>query len=362
MRTFEPCCLATAIQGMSHVDVNRACQVVLDNFPEIPILPNLSKVAFLHGALRSCEGMPCLAIDEEKGRVYFDTSKNLTEELSRFYERYLAQNLDAVACTPRGEPGFHAMLAALQERRPPELQIIKFGISGPISLSMSKHDENHKPIFYHEALRDAVFKALAMKVQWQEKVLNETFPGVQTIVQIGEAFLGMVGSPFVSIKREEVLNALAEIIGASSGLTFIHCCANTDWPLLLETGANAISFDAYEYVDRVALYPEEIKNYLAKGGILAWGIVPTSNDKITRETPESLLERLEASMELLVQKGIDKELLVRQALITPSCATGAMTVPLAETVFQYTKRISTTMRQRYFSRKSAGISSKGRGS
>lgn len=236
MTSFEPRCLATAIQGMAHTDVDRACQIVLQTFPEIPILPILANVAYMKGALQYCEGMPCLKIDEENEKVYFDTSRNFAEELSRFYERYLAQDLDSFASTPKADPGFHAMLKVLQERRPPELQIIKFIVGGPITFTMRSVDQNNKPIFYNEDLREAVIKALVMRLKWHEKKLNEAFPGVQTMVNLAEPYLGMYGSAYVSIKREEVLAALTEIIGASSGFSFVHCCANTDWPLLMETG------------------------------------------------------------------------------------------------------------------------------
>lgn len=348
MIDFRPRCLATANQGMCHTDAARASQIILENLPEIPILPNLSNLGYMKGALRYTEGMPCLTIDEEKGRVYFDTSRNFEEELSRFYESYLAQDLDALATTPKCDPGFHYMLEVVKKRRPAELKTIKFGINGPITFTMRNVDENNKPIFYNEALREAIIKSLVMKVKWQEKKIKEVFPGVPTMVQIGEPLMGMYGSAFVSLRREEVLAALKEVVAATDGLSYIHCCANTDWPLLMETGASAISFDAYEYADRVALYPQEIKSYLEKGGVLAWGIVPTTDDKIARETPEALLEKLEASMELMVRRGVDKRLLVEKALVTPSCGTGAMTVPPAEKVYRYTNLVATTMRRRYF--------------
>ena len=47
-------------------------------------------------------------------------------------------------------------------------------------------------------------------------------------------------------------------------------------------------------------------------------------------------------------KGFDRELLLRRALITPSCgAGGVLTVPLAERVLEMLSELSATLRKRY---------------
>ena len=50
----------------------------------------------------------------------------------------------------------------------------------------------------------------------------------------------------------------------------------------------------------------------------------------------------------LAEKGFDRELLLRRALITPSCgAGGVLTEPLAERVLGLLSQLSITLRQRY---------------
>ena len=36
------------------------------------------------------EGMPCVVMDREKGRMYFDTANDYSEAFAAFYEAYLA--------------------------------------------------------------------------------------------------------------------------------------------------------------------------------------------------------------------------------------------------------------------------------
>lgn len=346
--TFHPRFMATANNSMPHTDAKRACAVILENIPEAPVLPNLPHLGYLKGTLRTNEGMPCLAIDEEHQRSYFDTSTAVEEELTRFYERYLAADIDYFAISRKYHPGLLAMLDTLREKRPAGLRAVKGGVAGPVTTGMKMTDEKNRPIYYNEAVMDAVVKTLVMKVKWQEREIDRVTPGVLPMIEIGEPLLSLYGSAFTAINRGEVLSYLNEVIEASRGLTYVHCCANTDWTILMESKAHIISFDAYGYADTLALYPRELQAFLERGGMLAWGIVPTSDEKIAGESLASLAERLERALQLLIERGVNKQLLRESALITPSCGTGAMSVAASERVYQLTRQLSEHFRTKYF--------------
>jgi len=99
----------------------------------------------------------------------------------------------------------------------------------------------------------------------------------------------------------------------------------------------------------ITLYPAELRAFLERGGVLGWGIVPTlDRDAAATETLPSLLARLDEGLNRLVQKGFDRELLLRRALITPSCgAGGVLTEPLAERVLVLLHQLSTALRERH---------------
>ena len=86
-----------------------------------------------------------------------------------------------------------------------------------------------------------------------------------------------------------------------------------------------------------------------RGGWLGWGIVPTlDRTAAASETIPSLLDRFDDGVEQLVRRGFDRELLLRRALITPSCgAGGVLTEPLAERVLDLLQQLSHTLRKRY---------------
>ena len=103
------------------------------------------------------------------------------------------------------------------------------------------------------------------------------------------------GSAFVSLSREQVITLMEEVFAGIEGLKGVHCCGNTDWSLLLSTTVDILNLDAYEYAESLALYPDEVGAFLERGGIIAWGIVPAS-DQVLEETVDSLVERFHAAL------------------------------------------------------------------
>jgi hypothetical protein len=171
-----------------------------------------------------------------------------------------------------------------------------------------------------------------------EKRLQEQFLGVPTILFFDEPSLSSFGSAFSGLNREDVVLSLNECFRGVQGLKGVHCCGNTDWSVILAANFDILSFDAYGYLETLSLYPKELKAFLEKGGILAWGIVPTS-EHILKENALSLVERFEKGIGVLSKKGIDRGLL-RRAIITPSCGTASLSIPLAERVCQVTAEVS----------------------
>ena len=135
-------------------------------------------------------------------------------------------------------------------------------------------------------------------------------------------------------------------VHADGALAGIHCCGNTEWSILIDAGVDIVNFDAFGFGETIAMYADKVKTHLANGGLLAWGVVPTST-VIREQTVESLEAQLEKVMDHLAATGIDKGLITRQAIITPSCGTGSMAVEDAEKVFDMVSQLSKRMKAKY---------------
>jgi hypothetical protein len=143
-----------------------------------------------------------------------------------------------------------------------------------------------------------------------------------------------------------LLKDMVDAVHADGGIAGMHCCGNTEWSIPIDAGVDIISFDAFQYGETIAMYADAVKAYLARGGALAWGIVPTSA-LIREQNVEDLALRLEGMMGHLASKNIEKKLIADQALLTPSCGTGSLTPEEAALVYDRLAALSTFMKEKY---------------
>jgi len=348
--------LASGIGSMPFADVKHAVDVSLAKLNEAPIWPQISKLGLNEQMeIQYSEGMPCAVIDREKGRLYFDTTGDYSEAFAEFYETYMTAmdpddgngDCSAMAISEDYSKGIYELEKRLKASDT-KLPFVKVQVTGPCSFALTIVDQDKRAIYYNEEFRDVIVKAMAMKCRWQ---IQKFKPYAENVICfIDEPILSAFGSStYVSVQREDVVAMLEEVIEAvhaDGGIAGIHCCGNTEWSILMDAGVDIVNFDAFEFGETIAMYPEHVKKHLERGGLLAWGVVPTSV-AIREQSVESLAEHLEKMMDHLAAKGIDKQMIVEQALIMPSCGTGSMDEADAEKVFETTHQLSKFMREKY---------------
>jgi methionine synthase II (cobalamin-independent) len=187
-----------------------------------------------------------------------------------------------------------------------------------------------------------------LKSRWQVRQLDQF--GCPVIIFFDEpALTGFGSSEFISVSKDAIINSLEEVMAAvhaEGGLAGVHVCGNTDWSLILDSAADIVSFDAYSYFERFILYKSDIKEFLAAGKIIAWGIVPTLKvDELESETTESLISLWKEKAAQLEKLGIDAKQLISQSLITPSCGAGSLSAELAIKALRLTREVSDQIRR-----------------
>ncbi len=354
--SFKPAFLSSAIGSMPFDDIDYAIDLSLSTL-DAPIWPQLSHFGLNEQMeIQYSEGMPRIVIDREKRRMYFDTSGDYSEDLAAFYEAYLTAmdpdegngDCSALAISPEFSKGIYALESRLKSQNK-KLPWLKVQTTGPCSFALTIVDENKRAVYYNDEFRDVIVKALAMKCRWQ---IQKFRPFAENIICfIDEPILSAFGSStYVSVTREDVvalLNEVIEAVHADNAMAGIHCCGNTEWSILMDAGVDIVNFDAFSYGDTIAMYSDHVKKHLETGKILAWGVVPTSV-AIREQTVESLEIHFEKVMDNLAGKGIDKQLIMEQAIITPSCGTGSMAIADAKKVFEITDALSKRMKEKYF--------------
>ena len=337
---FELSGLATAVGSMPHTDPKEACSLVSAFLPQIPAWPQLPQRSFLeYMYVQFSEGFPGLVIEEEQ--IYVDRGEELEEPLEQLYTSYLNSEIEKYALRPDYAAGLHAFLEA-------DLGssfAIKGQVTGPISWGLTVTDQDRRPIIYDDVLADAIAKHLRLKAAWQERKLRAISPN--TMIFVDEPYMASLGSAFVSLPREQAIALLEEVFGGISGLKGVHCCGNTDWSLLLGTSLDILNLDAYNYGYTLALYPEQAKAFLERGGVVAWGIVPSDEQELKGETAKSLLDRLEEEIGALDRKGVSFRLVMEQCLVTPSCGLGPISPEGAARALELLAGVSKELRKRY---------------
>jgi methionine synthase II (cobalamin-independent) len=340
-------CIATGIGSLPVTDPEVAAALSIKYLPEAPIWPQLPQRDFReHMDGQYSESLPGLRLDEAKKRFYFDTSVDLSPELETFFSRYLEKDYGFFKITAAYAAAFPAFIVGLRKSPPANMRFIKGHITGPLTAGISFKDEKGKDIVHNDVLFDAVVKGLAMKAAWQIKVLGQFNKPV--IIFIDEPALESLGSAFSAVSSEvvaEKLNEIIDMIHELGGIAGIHCCGNADWPMIFNTKVDIVNFDAFEYMEKVMLYPEDIRKFLARGGALAWGVVPTGSFTGS-ETADLLEGKLEEGIQRLEQQGMNRKTILRQSLITPSCGMGSLTPEQSEAILKLLRDVSDRMQKK----------------
>ena len=323
----------TATGSFPHFD-GRALSEQLVAALDIPCWPQLPRRDFRESMyIQYGATLPAVHLDERRGKIYFDTSADISDELERFYSHYLADDLEAFALDPCYAAGFQSMISALSLSKG---RWAKGQVTGPISFGLTVTDQDLRPSLYNELLAEVIVKNMAMNARWQIRQLRAVRPEILFFVD--EPYMAAFGSAFISLSREQAIAYLDQVFAAihqEEAVAGVHCCANTDWSVLLATSVDMLNIDAFSYLDNLALYPAELRAFLDRGGLIAWGIVP-NNEDIFNFPARSLAQRLLAGLELIQEKAaargviIPADELAGRSLVTTSCGLGPTSVPLAE--------------------------------
>ena len=332
---------ATGIGSLPFKDPKAACRLIFDNFKSIPFWPQLNQRSFKeHMYCQFSEGLPGVVIDENKRSIHID-SRKAAAELEEVYQKYLDRDVGYFKISSPFAEGFYEFTGSFKKEAP-EALFVKGHVTGPVSFALSVTDENKKSMIYDKEMFDVVTKVLAMKARWQIRELKKLSRDV--IVFIDEPYLVSIGSRYVNIPAGDVIRSLDEVfsaireVGALSG---VHCCGNTDWPLLLKRGVDILNFDAYNFTKEFFLYHQDIKDFIKRGSAIAWGMIPSSS-AVDTETPESIVKRIKEALKVLENKGIESSSI--SSLVTSSCGLGTLDEQRAKRIAELVDRVSAMLK------------------
>ncbi len=316
----------TGIGSLPHRSAIEAVELTLSSV-DVPFWPQLPALGFQEQMIpQYSEGMPGVRMDMEKERIWVEHDE---EEIARFYET--SAEMQAIAISHDFAHGMHAFMSHIKSRRFP---MLKGHVTGPLTFTLGLKDSEDKAVFYDEELRELSLMLLKGKARWQVQQLRQHADDV--IVFIDEPILSALGtSAYMGVSPEEttrMLDEIAQTITLAGGIPGLHCCGRADWPLVLGTSIRILNLDVYGYGHTLAMYPDETTAFLERGGVIAWGIVPTG-EALDGATEKGVLNMFNKRRSELAER-ISDDLLMGGIMLTPSCGAGSHTVEEAVRIFQ----------------------------
>jgi hypothetical protein len=349
---FEAKCGTTAMGIMPHKDMDKALELVLSlDIPFWPQLPHVSLYEDMY--IQTSQNFPGITIDLEKGRLTFNTGR-FEKELEDYFTKM--EHPETYALTSEYSIVFQGFLSQNLQ----SYKAIRGQITGPVSFGFKVLDENLKPIIYNEEVKTILFDFIQKKVNLQYQELQKKNPSA--FVWVDEPGLGYVFSGFSGYNDQQAKEDYSNFVQGLEGPKGLHLCANVNLPYLLELGVEILSFDAFQIGFMPKEYTGSVAEFIKKGGIISWGIVPTEFKALEIQTPEKLASILTSYWEVITENtDISSEQIAEQALIAPArCCLVDITIEtverskisnieerIVEKAFSFLSELSQILKERY---------------
>ncbi len=349
----------TGIGSMPYADAETALELIkrtMQDGPHWPQLPGRGRQeSFTQQYLAPLVRLGLIDIQADDTPVFNETAPDWLQKVETFYQYYLdfeeggsrrEEALSFFAFPRESATGFHLFLEQDWGRHSPPPTFLKGHISGPLTVGLQVFASDNTAAFYREDLRDILTKTLALIAAYQVRELGKgPYPVLIFIDEPGLLSFGQ--SSYVSLSRAAISASIGQVVEGitrAGGYAGAHSCSGVDWSIFFQLPLQVVNFDAYGYLDSMLVYARELDSFLSRGGCLAWGLVPTS-EEIAREDAAALKDRFFAGVERLSRHGVQKESLLTRYMLTPSCGAGTLSEGQTEQVYSMLKELQDNLQE-----------------
>ncbi|MFV1991992.1 MAG: hypothetical protein ACC652_14770, partial [Acidimicrobiales bacterium] len=204
---------------------------------------------------------------------------------------------------------------------------------GPATLALSLMAAG---LAFEDAIRLGGRASLSV-AEAQMSAIRAVAPSAQFLVALDEPSIDLLSREVIPCEYMRALDEISRVIATleTSATTGLHCCAETDWKLLMDTRPAVL----FAPLDAGILgVPGPLATHLDGGGWVCWGVVPTAQP--VGSTGDHLWKRLASSWCELVQAGCDPVRLRTQALVSPECGLASQGATQADRIVALTHRVA----------------------
>ena len=210
-------------------------------------------------------------------------------------------------------------------------------ILGPFTVSQILTDTAHEQVLADKSYRKLFVQAVCVKALWIIEKIKEYSPNTVPVVILEEPMLYQFGM----LKRENkeitstivtgMFSQVVEKLKSHGAIVGVQCLEKCDWSIPINAGVDLISYDAYNNPNNLGIFPEILTEFLHKGGMINWGIVPTLSDNMVMGlSVEYLHKRLLTTFDGIILSGVPADLLYKSALVSLNGNVNHLSVMFAE--------------------------------
>lgn len=300
---------ATGIGSLPHRDAYEAAEFALCATPELPCVPTLPKRSPAEGMIaQAVVGIRGISIGQYGSLLVDATRVDPNAPVNTDIEHGAFGGLRAFLDVARGHEG----PVKWQFTGPVTLgrALIRAGVSSSVAFEVATQTVRAHVVAIHELIRQELPRCI------QVVFIDE--PDVSRIME--------ESSPIAPEPAVDLMSSALAVIegGATTGL---HSCSAVDPALMTASGPTILSLPVSP---RLVSYAGVLAGFLERGGVIAWGVVPTHGPVMA--SAERSWKKLSALWCELVQGGCDAMLLRQQSLVTPACGLANHTETTAEIV------------------------------
>jgi hypothetical protein len=302
----------TGVGSLPFVEPARAIDFVARNAPEVPFWPQLRRMSPREAMIPQLLGCSFKHVTPVRGEYAYQVPRDRVDRFVGALAR------DEARLEPAHAAGFYAFVEAAGRGRFPDARAAKGQIMGPVT-TLCALESDGTPFVEIAELRAPLVDYVVRVARWQAETLLRSFRSV--VLVLDEAYLGValrtrpgLGEELVALLRSAMLR-----IRRPGVLVGLHCCDQLPFSAVHEIAPDVLSFDAHHGSEAFAA-DAYARRFLADGGHVAWGWVPTRDD-LSAVDADVVAARWWGAAQRMSQtgEGIDVERIRCRSLVTASC-------------------------------------------
>lgn len=312
-------CLPTG--SLPYENEKLVTQMMVRLFEDIPYLPLLPKISENETILnRTLGNLPWFVQKQKKIHVK-DSSEKFNQEMILLDKCFNEPNSDNTLEKYKVESVYMNKYLAILNRIKPKNTVVN--LMGPFTISQMIEKAEFPQILIDKMYRKIIVQTVCAKAMWIAGKIKEASPETTPLIVLEEPLLYMFGTAVretEELTRDIVINLFAKTVqklhqvGCLVGIQSFGKC---DWQVVIDAGADLISFDAYNNPNNLGIIAEKVNNFLIAGGYINWGIVPAKTEnQVKTLTIDYLVDRFNKTTMDVANQGVNINLIQRRALVS----------------------------------------------